>query len=259
MAAFNNLKIISLDRSVPDNVVIEFDLPTEIKEQFKFHPGQFVVVKYVVNGEEYKRSYSISSSSVADVPLQITVKRVGMGITSNFANDKLELGNVLDVTTPRGKFCIELNPAAEKTYYLVAAGSGIAPMHSMIQSVLLAEPKSKICLLYGNRNDDTIIFGKELLEFQKQNPERLKINHVLSRQSAPLKLLQNEKIWEGRIGEEVLKKYIDEYPLPADYKVFVCGPTEMNLACKDIFNSFGLPKERVHIEFFGKIPGASTK
>ncbi len=252
MAAFSNLKIISLDRSVPDNVVIEFELPSELKEQFKFHPGQFVVVKYVVKGQEHKRSYSISSSSVADIPLQLTVKRVGEGITSNYANNELKVGDALDVTTPRGKFCIELNPEVEKIYYLIAAGSGIAPMHSMLQSVLVTEPKSKIHLVYGNRDDDNIIFGKEIMAFAKQHPDRLKVQHVLSRQTKPLNLLKNENIWEGRINERLLKNVFAP-PLPEDYKVFVCGPSEMNLACKEILANLALPKEKVHIEFFGKI------
>jgi ring-1,2-phenylacetyl-CoA epoxidase subunit PaaE len=252
MAAFSNLKIISLDKSVPDNVVIEFELPPELKEQFKFHPGQFVVVKYVVKGQEYKRSYSISSSSLADIPLQITVKRVGDGITSNYANNELKVGDVLDVTTPRGKFCIELNPEAEKIYYLIAAGSGIAPMHSMLQSVLVGEPKSKICLVYGNRDDDNIIFGKEIMAIAQQHPERLKVQHILSRQTKPLNLLKNESILEGRINEHLLKNVFAP-PLPDDYKVFVCGPSEMNLACKEILANLSLPKEKVHIEFFGKI------
>ncbi|MCX6182725.1 MAG: hypothetical protein NT150_12445 [Bacteroidetes bacterium] len=194
----------------------------------------------------------MSSSSVADIPLQITVKRVGDGVTSNYANNLLKVGDALDVTTPRGKFCIELNPEAEKTYYLIAAGSGIAPMHSMLQSVLVAEPKSKIHLLYGNRNDDNIIFGKEIMVIAKQHPERLKVQHVLSKQSKALRLLENENIWEGRIDENILKKVFAP-PLSEDYKVFVCGPSEMNLACKEILANLDLPKEKVHIEFFGKI------
>ncbi|MFM7023533.1 MAG: FAD-binding oxidoreductase [Flavobacteriales bacterium] len=252
MAAFRNLSIIALDKSVPDNVVIEFAVTGALKEEFKFHPGQFVIVKYVVDGKEYKRSYSISSSSMADVPLQLTVKRVGQGITSNYANNFLKVGDTLDVTTPRGKFCIELNPEIRKTYFLIAAGSGIAPMHSMLQSVLAGEPKSEIRLLYGNRDDDNVIFGKEIMAFAAQHPDRLKVQHVLSRQSKPLNLLKDENIWEGRINEVMLKKYFSP-PLPEDYKVFVCGPTEMNLACKEIMGNLALPQDRVHIEFFGKV------
>ncbi len=252
MAAFNNLQIISLDKSVPNNVVVEFAIPDELKAQFKFHPGQFVVVKYLVNGLEYKRSYSVSSSSVADVPLQITVKRVGEGITSNHANSELKVNDFLDVTTPRGKFCIELNAENNKTYYLLAAGSGIAPMHSMMQSVLVAEPNSNIVLLYGNRNDDNIIFGKEINELLQQNRTRLKVQHVLSQQSKSLNLLKDESIWEGRIGEENIRKLFASHSLDSEYRVFICGPSEMNAACKEIFSSMNFPKEKVHIEFFGK-------
>ena len=253
MAAFNNLKIISLDRSVPNNVVVEFAVPDELKAQFKFHPGQFVVVKYVVKGVEYKRSYSLSHSAVHNVPLQITVKRVGDGITSNFANNELKVNDYLEVGAPRGKFCIELNAAAENTYYLIAAGSGIAPMHSMLQSVLRAEPNSKICLLYGNTNDDSIIFGKEIMAFSVQYPERIKVQHVLSRQSKVLNLLQHQEIWEGRIGENILRRFFESNPVPRAYKIFVCGPSEMNIACKEILTRLDFPKEKVHIEFFGKI------
>ncbi len=252
MAAFNNLKIISLDRSVPNNVVVDFAVPDELKAQFKFHPGQFVVVKYVLNGVEHKRSYSVSSSSVADVPLQITVKRVGEGITSNHANSELKVNDFLDVTTPRGKFCIELNAENNKTYYLLAAGSGIAPMHSMMQSVLAAEPKSNIVLLYGNRNDDNIIFGKEINALLQKNKARLRVQHVLSQQSKSLNLLKDESIWEGRIGEENIKKLFASHSLDSEYQVFICGPSEMNAACKEIFSSMNFPKEKVHIEFFGK-------
>ena len=252
MAAFNNLKIISLDRSVPNNVVVEFAVPDELKAQFKFHPGQFVVVKYVVKGVEHKRSYSVSSSSVADVPLQITVKRVGEGVTSNYANNELKVNDFLDVTTPRGKFCIELSAHNNKTYYLIAAGSGIAPMYSMMQSVLVAEPNSNLVLLYGNRNDDNIIFGKEINELLQKNRARLKVQHVLSQQTKSLQLLKDESIWEGRIGEENIKKLFALHSLDSEYSVFVCGPSEMNVACKEIFANMNFPKEKVHIEFFGK-------
>ena len=74
----------------------------------------------------------------------------------------MQPGDVLDVMTPVGRFTTALDPANEKAYLGVAAGSGITPVISLIRSALAREPKSRFTLVYGNRGPSTVIFRDAL-------------------------------------------------------------------------------------------------
>lgn len=63
---------------------------------------------------------------------------------------------------PRGSFYTELNPANEKHYMCLAAGSGITPILSIIKSILSVEPNSRVSLIYGNRRSSSVMFRDEL-------------------------------------------------------------------------------------------------
>ena len=140
---FHQLRVAALEQPIADATTITFEVPPALWESFAHHPGQHLIIRFVVDGQEARRSYSLNSCPHDEnEPLQVTVKRVQGGLVSNYVNDQLKVGDVLDVMLPQGRFFANISADAYKTYFLFAAGSGITPILSILKSVLLASPNS---------------------------------------------------------------------------------------------------------------------
>src|SRR5699024_12582798 len=84
MIHFHTLKVKSVEKSTPTSVVVTFDIPEELKDTFKFIPGQHITLKKELNSQELRRSYSICSSKETDA-LSIGIKAIENGTFSNYA------------------------------------------------------------------------------------------------------------------------------------------------------------------------------
>ena len=145
MPNFYPLKIRNLIRETKKAVSIVFEIPDDLSDSFKFIPGQYLTLKTKINEEEVRRAYSISSeqdSVELSNSIQVTVKAIEAGLFSNYANENLNVGDYLEVSTPEGLFKLETNKENQNKYLAFVAGSGITPVFSMIQSVLTKEPLS---------------------------------------------------------------------------------------------------------------------
>lgn len=248
---FYKLKVTNINKPIKDATTITFDVPENLYNEFGFYPGQHLIIKFKVNGEEARRSYSLNSCPHLQEALQVTVKRVKDGLVSNYVNDKLEVGQELEVMKPQGRFFADIQEKAYKTYFLFAAGSGITPIISILKSVLHASPNSAVNLFYGNTNQDTIIFKKELDELQEKFTQRLNIIYTLS----------NPNVWttweqwkgkKGRIDAEAVEQFITENPpIAQTTEYYICGPGAMNISIQKTLMELGIPKELIHIEQFG--------
>ena len=158
---FRKLVIKELRKETADCVSVLFEIPDGIKKDFAFKQGQSLTMRTFLNGEEVRRTYSICSSPL-DNEWRVAIKKQEGGLFSNFANDQLNAGDLLEVMPPVGKFYTELDPSKRKNYVAFAAGSGITPVISIIETTLRTEPKSQFTLVYGNRNKNSIIFKEEL-------------------------------------------------------------------------------------------------
>ena len=69
MPEFHSLNVKEIKKETSDTVSISFDVPAELKNVYKFTPGQYLTLKLEVNNEECRRSYSICSSSDEDILL----------------------------------------------------------------------------------------------------------------------------------------------------------------------------------------------
>ncbi len=114
---------------------LAFAVPEALREEFAFQPGQYLTVRATIDGEECRRSYSISSGA-DEGELRIAVRKVDGGQFSRFANEALAPGARLDVAPPEGRFTAEIG--ADRHYAFFAAGSGITPVISIIRSMLAA-------------------------------------------------------------------------------------------------------------------------
>jgi ring-1,2-phenylacetyl-CoA epoxidase subunit PaaE len=218
-------------------------------QTFAWRPGQHLTLRFTLDGEELRRSYSISSSPFSGDPLQITVKRVCDGLVSNYINDHLRPGDTVDAMPPFGGFCLDPHGRARRTYYFFCAGSGVTPIFSMLHSVLLAEPHSVVRLLDGNHNADTIIFRGLLERLMTQYRERLTVSHVLSKPST----WSSYRSWgRGIVDAPAVHRFIDEHPPYAqDTQYYVCGPGDMNPTVKHALMDIDVPADRIHMESYG--------
>jgi ring-1,2-phenylacetyl-CoA epoxidase subunit PaaE len=173
------------------------------------------------------------------------VKRLPGGAFSEHALDVLRPGDVLDVMTPSGRFFTELDPAHRKHYVCVAAGSGITPVLSIVASVLAAEPRSSVTLLYGNRTHSSVMFLEELEDLKDTYPERFQLLHVLSREP------QEVELFSGRLDADRMGRILDGL-LPPDTvdEWFLCGPFEMVSDLRKLLVKEGVPKKQIHAEVF---------
>ncbi len=248
---FYKLKVLAIDFPIKEAITITLDTPDHLYAFFNYYPGQHLIIRLFINGQEVRRSYSLNSCPFQEEALQITVKRVKGGLISNHLALHLKPGDELEVMTPQGRFYADIKEDAYKTYFLFAAGSGITPIISILKSVLIASPKSAVNLFYGNSNQDTIIFKNELAKLLKQYPDRLQIVHTLS----------NPKVWttweqwqgkKGRIDSEAVEWFIANHPPVAQTtEYYICGPGAMNKEVRNTLIGLGIPGELIHIEQFG--------
>ena len=204
-----------------DAYTLYFYPPDE--EAFEYLPGQYLTLRLYIEGEEYRRAYSMSSSPVVDKHLSITVKRVEGGIVSNYIRDKMEAGDIVELMPPMGHFVVRTHPESKRHYILIGAGSGITPLMSILKSILLTEPDSKVSLWYGNRNESSIIFKDELNHLLKKYPKRFHLSHLLSQPD------EDWKGFKGRLDKGRVYDMISDLFMRDEYRkqYYICGPKKM--------------------------------
>ncbi|MEO6694393.1 MAG: 2Fe-2S iron-sulfur cluster-binding protein [Ignavibacteria bacterium] len=240
------LKVSKLVKLNKDAVAIDFAIPAEMKDIFKYTHGQFISIEANINGEKYRREYSLCSSPYYENNFTIASKKILNGIVSNYLYNDLKEGDTLMVFPPNGKFFTELDPANEKIYFLIGGGSGITPLTSIMKSVLHVEPKSKVILYYGSTDEEGIIFRDELIKLQSIHPERFKLFFTI---------INSSDTWSGLNGmingADLLKLIKDNTggkPKEAEY--FICGPVEMMDKIKIDLVGQGIDQKKIHIEYF---------
>lgn len=237
------LQVKEIVQETPDCVTIYFWHP--LSEQIKYKAGQFITVIVPIDGKKVRRSYSMSSSPHTDTSIGITVKRVLGGMVSNYLNDRVKVGDFLEIIEPLGNFFVEPDPEKSRHLVLFAAGSGITPMMSITKSILKMEPESRITLVYGNRSEGSIIFKDKIEELEYIYSKRLKVHHILSRPS---------HLWVGQVGrisQGISIRFMkDSYTDFARDEFFLCGPEGMMEDVIKGLNIYDVSKNQIHRENF---------
>lgn len=246
MALFHPLEVVDIKRETLEAVSILLKIPEELAEDFKFIPGQYVMFRQEINGETIKRSYSISSSP-EEGEMRVGVKEIPDGRFSTFANRRLKVGDMLESTTPRGKFILNTDAENEKHYVSFCAGSGVTPIVSMMKHVMETEPKSRFTCFYGNRYASTIIYVDEISALKNRFMDRLEIHYVMSKEE------MGARMFRGRIDEAKIRYYSEILFNPLEVDAFyMCGPEQIIHAARKVLEEKGVEKEKIHFELFGK-------
>ncbi len=243
-AVFHPLRVASVDRLTEDSVAITFDVPPELRAEFRFNPGQHLSVRTAALGADVRRNYSICAAATGG-PLRIGVKRIPDGVFSSYAAEHLRPGDVLDVMTPSGTFSTPLDAANAKRYVAVAAGSGITPVLSILATALEVEPLSTAALIYVNRRTSTIMFLEELEDLKNRFPERFQLIHVLGQEMSEVEMLS------GRLDVERLGRILDTIvPVDDVDEWFLCGPLAMTDSVRGVLVDRNVDSTHVHRELF---------
>jgi ferredoxin-NADP reductase/mono/diheme cytochrome c family protein len=231
------LKLASISAQTSDSKTLRFILPNGRKLDAR--PGQFLTFSFLFDGKKVVRSYSICSSPTRAGYVEITPKRVSQGCVSVFLNDRASIGMTVEANGAFGQFCFD--ESKHRNVVLLAAGSGITPMMSMLRYMDDLCLETTVTLLYCVRTSNDIIFQKELEELRA----RLKNFHY------HLLLSHPHAEWPGRRGyvnREFVEGTVKEIAL-RDF--FLCGPPPFMEASRGILIDLGVKPDRIRQESFG--------
>jgi ring-1,2-phenylacetyl-CoA epoxidase subunit PaaE len=252
---FHELAIKRVSPEAAGSVAITFGIPADRREAFQFEPGQYLTLRATVNGQDVRRTYSISSPRSQlhqHGELEVGIRPVEGGVFSNWAATQLKAGDVLSVMPPDGKFTVKKQRAIHRVGF--AAGSGITPILSIAATTLEEQPNSKFTLVYGNRRMASVMFNEALQDLKDRYAHRFTMVHILSRQAQEVDML------EGRIDAAKVRQLVNTLlPAASMDEVFICGPEAMISATEAALAEAGVPQSRIYTERFTTSAAVATK
>lgn len=224
-------KVVKVTPETPETIT--YVLETVDGKPVSYEAGQFLTILIGHHGHELRRSYSFSSTPGIDQQVSITVKRKVNGAISRYIQVLWREGTIFNTIAPTGMFRVEADAGLQRTFFFIAAGSGIVPVFSLLKKVLHFEPKSRVVLIYQNYNEERIIFHSALQQLEKQFGERLKridlLSNPLSHEHYPRRL--NNALLEQLILKSAFAKAPAEESAIALAKAdegstffYTCGP-----------------------------------
>lgn len=240
---FHKLVVKDIRKETEDCVSVAFEIPEEIKEEFQFISGQNIALKNTFEGEEIRRSYSICSVPFEN-ELRVAIKKVAAGTFSTFANERLKIGDVVEVLPPTGNFYTDIRPCQKQNYLFIAAGSGITPVISLMKTILALEKESCVTLVYANKALGSVIFKEELEAMKDKYLQRLTVHFIFSRE-------QTESDFNyGRIDDKKLQQLSKLVNFDSIHHFFICGPEPLIYSARDFLLSREVDAEKIHFELF---------
>jgi ferredoxin-NADP reductase/DMSO/TMAO reductase YedYZ heme-binding membrane subunit len=233
------LRVAKVFQETPDVRTFRLVIPMGSKLPFDYLPGQYLIVKPEIDGQKFKRSYTMASSPTRSGYCELTIKREERGLVSRYMHDMLREGSVLDITAPAGRFTF--TGAEAERIILIAGGVGITPLMAKIRYLTDLAWPGAIHLVFSVKTEKDIIFREELENLQKRFVN-FKLTVTLSREVP--------SAWggeRGRITSALLTRVVADL---AGSRVHLCGPTEMTEPVIAMLHDLGVPAEQIKVESF---------
>lgn len=239
------LKVIKIRKETEDTVTLCFKQPG--LKKVKYLAGQYLTLIFRINGRRYIRPYSFSSCPGFDEFLEVTVKRVPDGIISNHINDLVKEGDSIEVMPPMGDFIYDSESHKFKSVYLWGVGSGITPLISIAKYLLSVHEEVKVYLIYGNRNNESTIFLKQLHDLQTKYLGQFTVKYFHTRLIVED---SNPHIIQGRIDRDNAFQILSQDDFLADSAHFICGPAGLKESVRDALSLQNVNLQNVFSEDF---------
>jgi len=241
---FHDLTVARLDRLTEDAISITLAVPDQLREAYRFRPGQHLTFRHPTPDGEIRRTFSIWTTPESGV-LAVAVKLLPTGVFSTHVRDGLTVGDRVSVMTPAGRFGPRpVDDDAPRTYAAVVAGSGITPILSIFGAVLGEQPGATCVLLYGNRTSASVMFAEEIADLKDRYLARLQVLHVLSQEN------QGSELLSGRIDATKLGALLHLHPPATVHEWFLCGPGGLVDLAHSTLTAAGMDRRQIHRELF---------
>jgi len=207
-----------------------------------YEAGQFITLVEHNKTQEIRRSYSIISSPVLQEPLTIAVKRIDNGFFSRKLVDRTKSGDILYSTGAGGFFRLPQNINTITDIFFFAAGSGIAPMLSLLKTVLHLYPDIRVFLIYSNPSLASTAFYLDLKKMNQEFPNQLHIDFLFSSES---------DLRRARLNRDLLLEFLTTNRFDREKTLFyTCGPESYMRMIIFLLLEEGFPKENIKKEDF---------
>ena len=229
-------EVVAIEHVTHDlrHLVLRLIEPAEVT----FFPGQYMDIK--VPGTEVTRSFSkANTSSKDDGRLEFVIKVYPDGLFSSFLDERLQVGDRLDLTGPFGVFT--LRDAPDKDIIFVGGGAGLAPILALLRSMAERGIERKGAFYYGARTARDLCFTEEIKALEARLPD-FQFVPALSEPG-------DDEAWDGEIGfvTDVLKRHESDLRKAHAY---LCGPPPMVEAAMPLLAALGVPEKHIYYDKF---------
>jgi ferredoxin-NADP reductase len=209
-------------------------------------PGQFVVLRFgsAPDAPPQMRSYSLSGEPGAH-HFRISVKREPHGVASAYIDEKVQIGDVLEISAPRGNFTLQ---PGEAPVVLLSAGVGVTPVIAMLHALAAEASAREVWWLYGARGGDEHPFAEEVRILLKAM-SRIH-GYICYSSPGPEDRSGVDFDASRRLDIGVVR----ELEVPRDADFFICGPSAFMSELTAGLVAWGVAPGRVHTELFGAAP-----
>ena len=210
-------------------------------KELEFLPGQFFMLsKEGFNNEKgfpIKRAYSIASSPENRDYIEFCLEKEGIFTNMLF---EITVGTELILEGHSGRFVMN-EEHKKKELVFFAAGTGIAPLMSMMRRLRYEKSERNIFLFFGFRNANDFIYKKELTKFLKELKNFKLVPCVSSGEKIEL------PYESGRVNFEIVKKHLKT---PESKEAFICGAPAFVKDLKKQCLDLGFKEENIHLEVY---------
>jgi ferredoxin-NADP reductase/MOSC domain-containing protein YiiM len=243
---FRPLRVSRIDQE-SRSIISLLLVPADGRPLVVAEPGQFVVLRLRPNPDTppVLRSYSLSDAPSLE-HYRVSIKQELNGVASTYVHKYLRVGDVLDVSAPRGSFTLQ---SGDRPIVLLSAGVGATPVLAMLHALAAEKSTRQVWWLYGARNRDDHPFAQESRDLVQVLPHSR--SRILYSRPGSEDRVGFEFDATGHLGIPVL----DELGVSRDADFYLCGPSAFLHDLSAGLAAWGVANNRVHKEIFG--PGES--
>lgn len=209
-------------------------------EDFSFLPGQYVDLR-VPGSDDATRSFSLANLP-GEGRIELMIKRYPGGKLSGLLDGQIKAGDEIRFTGPYGVFHLR---RTERPILMVAGGSGMAPILSVLRQLADEGTDRPVRFFYGARAERDL-FHTEEIEALGAKLDDFRFTPVLSD-------VAEGDGWGGATGfvHEAVDAFLQETDSYADPDVYMCGPPPMVEAAEAmLIDGHGIDEQRIHMDKF---------
>jgi ferredoxin-NADP reductase len=209
----------------------------------EYKAGQYITFIQQTTHESIRRSYSIASAPLINEPLTIGVKRIENGAFSRELVDHAKPGDELLTIGAGGFFILPNDISGIKQIFLLAAGSGITPIFSLLKTILHFHPRIHVVLIYSNPSPEKTIFFSQLNRLKEKFSDRFLLRFLFS---------NSADLFSARLNRELLTQLTKAHSLCSynETLFYLCGPEAYMRMCIYTLQEEHVPKENIRKENF---------